>query len=77
MYKDLRSDAYLYTSGVKKDENGKLVTNGGRVLSVTCVSDELKDALVESYKNIEQIDFKDKVFRSDIGQRALKYYRTK
>lgn len=74
---DISDDAYLYTAGVKNNSAGHLVTNGGRVLSITCIADELKDAIDECYRNMSQIDFKDKVVRSDIGHRALEYYRTK
>ena len=47
--------------------NDKIVTNGGRVLSVVSSSKTMKEALIKSYKNIEKIDFKGKVFRKDIG----------
>jgi phosphoribosylamine--glycine ligase len=70
---DLTDDAYLYTAGVKMGEFNHLVTNGGRVLSVTCVEDKLEDAVKEAYKNIHQIFYKEKVYRSDIGHKALEY----
>jgi phosphoribosylamine--glycine ligase len=71
---DLSDGAYLYTAGVKEGPEHHLVTNGGRVLSVTCVEDTLKDAINEAYKNIHQIFYKDKVCRMDIGHRALEYF---
>jgi phosphoribosylamine--glycine ligase len=45
----------------------QLVTNGGRVLGVTAVAQDLKTARDSAYKNINQINFKDKHFRKDIG----------
>ncbi len=53
--------------------NGKLVTSGGRVLAVTAVSSNLHQALENAYYGAKRIVFADKVFRTDIGKRALRY----
>ena len=55
-----------------KTENGKLLTNGGRVLGATEIADTLKDAVDGAYKLVEQIHFDNQYFRHDIGARALK-----
>jgi len=47
--------------------NEKLVTNGGRVLSVVSSAKTMKEALNNSYSNIEKINFEGKVYRKDIG----------
>lgn len=47
---------------------GKTYTNGGRVLAVTSVGDNLDDALRKSYDTISEIDFEGKYFRKDIGK---------
>jgi len=47
--------------------NEKVVTNGGRVLSVVSSAKTMKEALNNSYSNIEKINFKGKVYRKDIG----------
>ena len=47
--------------------NEKVVTNGGRVLSVVSSAKTMKEALNNSYLNIEKINFKGKVYRKDIG----------
>ena len=47
--------------------DGKLVTNGGRVIAVTSYGSNFKDALKTSYKSIEKICFNDMNFRTDIG----------
>ena len=52
-------------------EGDKLLTNGGRVLGCTAIADSLKEAIDEAYKKIEQVDFQNKFYRTDIGQRAL------
>ena len=52
-------------------KDGKLVTSGGRVLGVTALGSDLKEALGKSYAAVEKIDFENKHYRKDIGQRAL------
>ena len=52
-------------------KDGTLVTSGGRVLGVTALGSDLKEALAKSYKAVESIDFEDKHYRKDIGKRAL------
>ena len=47
--------------------NEKVVTNGGRVLSVVSSAKTMKEALNNSYSNIKKINFKGKVYRKDIG----------
>lgn len=47
--------------------NGRTVTSGGRVLSITSLGNNLQDALATSYKNAEIIDFQGKYYRRDIG----------
>ena len=65
---DIRDKTYI--AGAKLDE-GKLVTSGGRVLGVTAVADSLEEAVKESYRMIEAVEFKNKYYRTDIGARAL------
>lgn len=52
--------------------NGKLVTSGGRVLGVTALGGSLQQALDKAYSAVDNINFENKHFRKDIGQRALK-----
>ena len=59
-----------YHAGSKL-EDGKLLTNGGRVLGVTAVAPTLQEALHDAYAATETIDFEGKYMRHDIGQRAL------
>ncbi len=60
----------VYHSGTKKVD-GKYVTNGGRVLGITALGNDLQDALNKAYKACESITFEKKHQRSDIGKRAL------
>jgi len=53
-------------------KDGKLVTNGGRVLGVTAVADSLAAARDEAYALADRIAFENRYCRRDIGERALK-----
>jgi len=53
-------------------KDGKLVTAGGRVLGITALGSNLQQALDYAYHAADKIDFENKHFRKDIGQRALK-----
>ena len=52
-------------------KDGRLVTNGGRVLGVTAVADTLQEALDEAYASVSRIRFENAYYRKDIGHRAL------
>ncbi len=58
-------------------ENGKLYTNGGRVLGVTATAKNLKKAIDKAYKKVSKIYFKNAFYRKDIGKRALMAYGEK
>jgi phosphoribosylamine--glycine ligase len=59
-------DSIIFHGGTK-NVDGKLLTNGGRVMAVTSFGKDFKAALEVSKKNAEQIDFEGKYFRRDIG----------
>ena len=48
-------------------ENGKVVTSGGRVMAVTSFGANFKDALAQSYKNVEKLHFDKMNYRKDLG----------
>lgn len=54
-------------------ENGKLVTAGGRVLTVTSLAASLPEALEKSYENIARIRFDGMYYRKDIGKDLMQY----
>lgn len=62
---------FVYHAGTKFSD-GKFLTNGGRVLGVTCNSLTLQGALDKSYKAVSKISWDNAHFRTDIGKRALK-----
>ncbi len=60
----------VYVAGAEK-RDGKLLTNGGRVLGATAVADTLSDAVNDAYALVKEISFDNAYYRSDIGKRAL------
>ncbi len=49
------------------EKDGKVVTNGGRVLAVTSYGKDFKEALKQSYENVEKIKFDKSYYRTDLG----------
>ena len=60
------TDSILFHAGTK-NENNRVLTNGGRVLAVTSYGQTMDDALERSYRNITRICFEQCTFRKDIG----------
>jgi phosphoribosylamine--glycine ligase len=56
----------VFHAGTKLSD-GKVVTNGGRVIAVTSFGKDFKDALQKSYQNMEKIHFDGMYFRKDLG----------
>ena len=65
---EIEGNVYVAGASLK---DGKLLTNGGRVLGVTAVEDNLKDAVKSSYALVKQISFDNAFYRNDIGAKAL------
>ena len=61
-------DSYFVFHAGTKTENGKIVTNGGRVLGVTATGTDLKTARANAYEAATWIEFENKYMRSDIGK---------
>lgn len=57
----------VFHSGTAIDDNGEVVTNGGRVLGVTSLGATSEEAAKKVYKNIEKIHFDGMQYRKDIG----------
>jgi phosphoribosylamine--glycine ligase len=60
-------DCMIFHAGTKLNEKGDLVTNGGRVITVTSLAKNIQEAAAISKKAIEKISFDGKYFRKDIG----------
>jgi phosphoribosylamine--glycine ligase len=59
-------DIMAFHAGTKK-ENGKFYTNGGRVLGVTAVAEDIEKAREKAYEAVSTVHFKDAHYRKDIG----------
>lgn len=64
-------DSILLHAGTKLNEEGHVVTNGGRVIAITSMGADIKDALTTSYKNATLINYEGKYYRRDIGYEFL------
>lgn len=58
-------------AGTTQTEEGRILTDGGRVLNVVATGDTLEQALDRAYAGVDAIDFTGKTFRRDIGQKGL------
>lgn len=65
---DGKEGYYCFHAGTKLNEEGKIVTNGGRVLGITAKGATLKEARANAYKATEWVDFDNKYMRHDIGK---------
>ncbi len=68
---DKVTDSMVFHAGTKKNAEGHIVTNGGRVLAVTSLREDMKEALATSYDSISKIDYEKKYYRKDIGKDVL------
>ncbi len=62
----------VFHSGTSRD-GSNIVANGGRVLGVTALGDNIPDAISTAYNAVNHIDCESLYFRTDIGKKALKY----
>jgi phosphoribosylamine--glycine ligase len=64
-------DAVVFHAGTK-GQGPDVVTAGGRVLGVTALGADLKQAVAQAYKAVDKIHFEGAMFRRDIAAKALK-----
>lgn len=74
---DLSDDEIIIYHSGTKEENGNILTNGGRVLGVTSVIKEfnLFSAQKKSYEAINKINFEGMYYRKDIAEKAFKHLK--
>jgi len=65
-------NSYVFHAGTK-NQDGKILTNGGRVLGVTALGDTLESAIANAYAAAEKISWPHKYCRKDIGKKGLDY----
>lgn len=64
-------ESIVFHAGTKCAPDGSVLTNGGRVISVTSLADTLEEALQIGFKSVELIQYEGKYFRRDIGKDLL------
>ena len=64
-------DTVVFHAGTRCDD-GRVLTDGGRVLGVTAWADTLSDAMARAYQAVEQIHWPGVMYRSDIGAKGLR-----
>lgn len=64
------SNAKVFQAGTRV-EDGKTVTNGGRVLCVTALGNTIKEAQQRAYEGVKAIKWSNAYYRTDIGYRAV------
>lgn len=71
-FDSIPDDVIVFHAGTKKSGE-KILSNGGRVLGVTALGDNLESAITNAYAATEKIIWSQKYYRKDIGQKGLSY----
>ncbi|MBB5182470.1 phosphoribosylamine--glycine ligase [Catenisphaera adipataccumulans] len=64
-------DGLVFHMGTKTNEQGQLVTNGGRVLMITTLADTLEEAFKKTYQEVAKVKCSDLFYRHDIGRKDM------
>lgn len=69
-------DVMVFHAGTARDSQGKIMTNGGRVLGVTALGEDVRNALDNAYSAVRKIRWgeNDHYYRTDIARRAIGRY---
>ena len=66
------NESMVFHAGtIAKDD--KVLTNGGRVLGVTALGDDLNSAISNCYSKVQKISWPHKYYRNDIGKKGLSF----
>lgn len=65
---DGKDDYFCFHAGTRFNDQGRIVTNGGRVLGVTALGSDLKEARRKAYEATGWVNFDNKYMRNDIGK---------
>ncbi len=68
------SNCQIFDSGTSLSENGELLTDGGRVLSIVCQDRDFDMVFEKAYKNLREINFQGIYYRNDIGHQVRKNF---
>jgi len=72
-FDSISNDTHVFHAGTKKSD-GKIFSNGGRVLGITSLGDSLESAISNVYSATEKIIWSNKYYRNDIGKKGLSYF---
>ncbi len=64
---DLPEDVTIFQAGTKLTDTGAMLTNGGRVISVTALADTIQEAAKKATLSADKVAFEGRFFRTDIG----------
>ena len=62
----------VYHAGTQRSPEGKVFTDGGRVLNVTALGTSFEAAREQAYRAVQLVQYEGKTYRRDIGERALR-----
>ena len=62
-----QDEYFVFHAGTARRDS-KIVTNGGRVLGITALGDDLKTARKKAYSAVDWVEFDNKYYRHDIGK---------
>jgi len=65
-------DVMVFHAGTARNEEDRIITNGGRVLGVTAIADTIPEAIERAYNAVSKIRWEGAHYRTDIGKKALK-----
>jgi phosphoribosylamine--glycine ligase len=71
VHNESNEPAMVFHAGTATDEQGRVVTKGGRVLTLVGRGATLQEAVTHAYKAVDVIDFEHKTYRKDIAQKGL------
>ena len=71
LLEDETEDLKIFHAGTSLNKEDKVITNGGRVLCVTALGSNTKEAKEKAYQRVKSIKWEKAYFRRDIGYRAL------
>ncbi len=67
---DIDADVMIFHAGTRRGDDGRIVTAGGRVLTVVATGETMAGAREKAYRNVERIHFDGMHYRHDIGTAA-------
>jgi phosphoribosylamine--glycine ligase len=65
-------DTKVFHAGTATNDQGEVITSGGRVLCVTALGENVTEAQQKAYEAVTKIKWQDEYHRTDIGHRAIK-----